>query len=160
MRAQPTLTPLWEGEVLDHVTKAKRFFWAEKGLQKDSPGCTAPLIQTFPLAGLPFPAPWAPTKSSCSAMEQLCCSPQAGDYFTEMSCSSASLGHPHPHQAAMPELPYHNMKNRATQAVNFIFISFCSARCSGAHRMWCEGKTPGSISCPSPLFLFFPLSPQ
>lgn len=44
-----------------------------------------------------------------------------------ISYSSAALGHPHPHPAAVPELPYHSLRNRATQAVNFVFISFCSA---------------------------------
>lgn len=44
--------------------------------------------------------------------------------------------------------------------LRFYLLLFCTTgRCSGAHRMWCAGKTPGSINSPSPLFLF-PLSYQ
>lgn len=82
--------------ILNCVTKVRRFFWAQKSLQKDSPGCTAPLIRTFPLAGLCFPAPWAPSKSSCCAMEQLCCSPQEGIRAWESATAQQLLAIPIP----------------------------------------------------------------
>lgn len=56
---------------------------------------------------------------------------------------------------ARTSLSYPEKQTNPGCELNFYFLLFCTiVRCSGAHRMWCEGKTPGSINSPFPLFLF------